>query len=177
MRRHILALSCVLIPVALIACGSSGGGTGGSGGGTGGGGTTTASSSSSSTTTSSSSSTTTSSSSSGSAGNNCTNSADLSIIQSQDIPTIAGNCGKTNIATQDQIAPCIVDATKADGGTGLSDACAGCFADTVKCAISKCLTQCLSDSNSQACKDCRAQNCDPAFYACSGLPQQSPDGG
>lgn len=76
-----------------------------------------------------------------------------------------GACGQQNLGQDPATKDCIVMQT------GLSDACAQCFADTVSCAVQHCLTECLSDPNSQACVNCRAQNCDPAFYACSGLPQ------
>ena len=185
MSRSMLLL-LVAVPAAfLVACGSdttsgttSGGGSatttttgaGGSGGsastssasGTGGGATTATSTGSTSTGTSS--------SASGSTGTGmmamgaCTNAADLGIVQSKDVKGITTTCGKNNIGQDAKVKACI----KME--TNLSDPCVTCFADTVSCVVSKCLAQCGADTNSQACKDCRATNCDPAFAACSGLP-------
>ncbi|APR86079.1 Xanthine/uracil/thiamine/ascorbate permease family protein [Minicystis rosea] len=176
-----LTLPALLVPVALIACGSSTGtGTGGTGGGTGG--TTPTTSSSSGTggtaTTSSSSGTggtATTSSSSGTGGapaGECINAADGAILQSQDVQKIATDCGTANITTPDNVKPCIIDGTKTDTAPGLSDPCATCFSTLVKCVINNCVPACLQP-DSAACKTCRADKCDPAFYTCSGLPQQN----
>ena len=179
MRRFILSLSALVVPMALIACGSSGGSTGGAGGtggsttssttGTGGTGTTSTGTggSTTSSTTGTGGSATTSTGTGGAPGGACTNQADLAVVQSKDVATIAGTCGKNNIGNETATKKCIKDETN------LSDPCVGCFYDTIQCTISKCLTQCLADPAAQACKDCRAQNCDPAFYACSGLPPQN----
>src|SRR5262245_34711283 len=109
MRRHILTLSAIFVPLALIACGSSdGSGGGGNGGGTGGSPSSSSSSSTSSSSSSSSSSTSASSSSSGGGGSPagaCTNAADGAIVQSQDVPTIAADCGKANITLPDNVKP------------------------------------------------------------------------
>jgi hypothetical protein len=122
------------------------------------------------TTSTSSTGTGTSSSASGSTGTGmmamgaCTNAADLGIVQTKDVKTITADCGKANIGQDAKVKACI------KMGTNLSDPCVTCFADTVSCVVNKCLMQCITDTNSQACKDCRATNCDPAFVACSGLP-------
>ncbi|HQP38603.1 MAG TPA: hypothetical protein PLI95_25635 [Polyangiaceae bacterium] len=39
----------------------------------------------------------------------------------------------------------------------------------VACAIEKCLAKCAADMNSQACADCREQNCNAALESCSGI--------
>lgn len=94
----------------------------------------------------------------------CTNPTDLGIVQTKDVKMITADCGKANIGNDAKTKECI------KMGTSLSDPCVTCFADTVSCVIAKCLQPCLADSGSQACTDCRAMNCDPAFKACSGLP-------
>jgi hypothetical protein len=103
----------------------------------------------------------------GAAAGACTNEADLAIVMSKDVAGITGQCGKENFGAEPKTSECIKT------GTGLSDACVACFAGTVKCVVEKCLNDCLADANSQACKDCRAANCDPAFEACSGLPSSN----
>jgi hypothetical protein len=54
------------------------------------------------------------------------------------------------------------------GETGVSDGCAACFGTLLSCTVSNCALQCI-DANGQACADCRAQNCDPAFTECAGI--------
>ena len=54
-------------------------------------------------------------------------------------------------------------------GTGLSAGCVDCFVDIVDCTITQCVGQCI-DPSSQACADCRANNCGPAFESCAGIP-------
>lgn len=164
MRRSILPLSALLTSLALIACGSDGGGTGG---GTGGSTTTTTTTSETTTTSSTTTTSTTTTSTYTGPTDQCTNSADLGIIQdaTKDVQGKVGTCGQQNLGADPATKDCIVMQT------GLSDTCSQCFANTVSCAASNCLSQCLSDPSSQACADCRAQFCDPEFYLCSGLPQ------
>ena len=181
MSRSTLLLLVAIPAVFVVACGSdttsgttstgAGGeasttatGTGGAGG-SGGSISTTGTGSSTATSTSSG-----SSSASGSTGTGmmmmgaCTNPTDLGIVQTKDVKKITADCGKMHIGNDAATKTCI------KMGTSLSDPCVTCFADTVSCVISKCLQPCLADSGSQACTDCRAMNCDPAFKACSGLP-------
>lgn len=174
MRRNMLFLSMFLASTALIACGGGGGGNGGSGTG----GNTTTTTSDTTTTTSSdttsgttTSGTTTSSTGSGTGGapptGACTNTADLGIVQdpAKDVEGKTASCGQMNIGNEPATKMCIIMQT------GLSDACAQCFAATVSCVVQKCLSACIADPNAQPCTDCRKMNCDPAFYACSGLPE------
>ncbi|MBK8259331.1 MAG: hypothetical protein IPK82_42590 [Polyangiaceae bacterium] len=144
--------------------GATGGSTGGSntGGSTGGsntgGGTTT-------TTTTTTTSTTTTTTGTGGAGMGaCTNDADLAIVQDPNKPIAdaVNDCAQMNFGQEPGTLNCIK-------GLGLSDGCAQCFDDTVQCVVMNCLNQCLSDPNSQACTDCRAQFCDGPFAMCSGL--------
>lgn len=104
----------------------------------------------------------------------CTNEADLAIIQANDPSGTAGQCGLACLGDADPracSADCITNGKGNITGTGLSDGCSGCYADTIKCAIDNCIPQCL-DTASQACADCRENaGCNAAFYACSGLPE------
>jgi hypothetical protein len=113
----------------------------------------------------------------GGAAGACTDAADEAIVASVDVPTLAANCAKMNLGQDPAIEACIEAGTRQDGGPGLSAACTQCFDAAVDCSIAHCPNQCLSDPGSATCVACRAQSCDPAFYACSGLPQPSPDGG
>lgn len=104
-------------------------------------------------------------------GGACTNDADLAIVMSKDVGSIAGACAQMNFGNDAATQQCIKDQT------GLSDPCIVCFMDTIKCVIANCLTECLSDPNSAACVSCRAAKCDPAFAMCSGLTPPPPDAG
>jgi hypothetical protein len=94
----------------------------------------------------------------------CTNAADSAIVMSKDVAKITGDCAQSSFGAEPATKNCI------KMGTGLSDPCVVCFDDTVGCVVKNCFNECISDSGSQACTDCRAAKCDPAFVACSGLP-------
>ncbi len=109
----------------------------------------------------------------------CENEADMSVVQEKGIDALNqataacvlyGGCG----TDQACLVNCIIngkpDATPPIEGTGLSDACAGCFATTGLCGLQNCLQQCAADSTSAPCKSCLWVNCTPAFGECTGLP-------
>lgn len=112
-------------------------------------------------------------------GGACTNAADLGIVTTTDVSGIASTCGVQNITDLTKVKGCIIDGTKGDAGPGLSDGCATCFSDTVLCTVDKCIGPTFNgpcmppNQNSAACTDCRATNCNPAFYTCTGLPQSN----
>ena len=93
----------------------------------------------------------------------CTNAADMTIVMSKDLGKIVGDCAQSKLGMEPATKDCI------KMGTGLSDPCVTCFDDTVGCVFKNCLGECIGGSGSQACTDCRAAKCDPAFVACSGL--------
>ncbi len=138
---------------------NGGGGAGGDTGGSGGGTTTTGQGGSGGGTTSTTGTT-------GAMGA-CTNAADTALLAdpNADIETKVNDCAQQNLGQE----PATLDCIKA---TGLSAGCAQCFDDTVQCVVMNCLTECLADSNSPACIECRAMKCDPAFETCSGLMVQ-----
>jgi hypothetical protein len=96
----------------------------------------------------------------------CQNKDDLAIVQDPNamVKAKVEKCGKDNLGAEPKTLDCIKMQTM------LSGPCAQCFDDTVHCVVDKCFQQCFSDPSSQACTDCRAMNCDPAFTMCSGLP-------
>jgi hypothetical protein len=175
MVRKLLALCAVFAPIALFACGNSTAttttGTGGTGGTSSSVGTT------STTATTSTTSTTATTGTGGAPSGACTNAADSAIVAdpAKDVSGQTAMCGKTTFGAEPATKDCIVTAT------GLSDACATCFGDTVGCVVSKCLTPCLADSAGACCAICRAANCDKDFATCSGItpgaPPPPPDGG
>lgn len=94
----------------------------------------------------------------------CTNAADQAIVTTKDVAKITGDCAQASLGAEPATKNCI------KMGTGLSDPCVTCFDATVACVVANCFFQCSTDSASQACTDCRAAKCDPAFVMCSGLP-------
>jgi hypothetical protein len=106
------------------------------------------------------------------AGGPCTNAADKAIIDKDDpspsgIAQSEGTACFLGGATEDAaFRTCTKDAVVA--GSGVSDACADCYAGSALCAKNNCLTECLGGG--QPCVDCRTTNgCTSDFYTCSGL--------
>jgi hypothetical protein len=166
-RSPLHVLVVVASAVALFACGSSEStsststGTGGSTATTTTGATGTGGSASTATGTSSA----TGSTGTGSAITNaCTNAADTKIRTDKDVKGISATCGTTNLGDPKPTYDCI------KAGTGFSDDCTTCYADSVVCAAKNCIGKCLSDPMGQPCSDCRQMFCNAAFEACSGVP-------
>ncbi len=62
--------------------------------------------------------------------------------------------------------------------TGLSAACAGCYAEFAACSARQCLAECIADPKASACVQCRcgvsaATDCISALEACSGRPDDT----
>jgi hypothetical protein len=100
---------------------------------------------------------------------------DVSTVCTGNIAAIAGTCGVSCIGKgKDCITMCIKGQVAA-----LSDGCNSCYADTVLCAQTNCLAQCVNDPAAKVCNDCQwEKGCRTAFNTCSGLPVGAPpDGG
>jgi hypothetical protein len=82
------------------------------------------------------------------------------------------NCPQETIDTAAAcVANCVQTATAEAAPPGLSDECVACTGETVACGAAFCTNVCISNSNSQACIDCRClNNCIQEFDTCSGLP-------
>jgi hypothetical protein len=100
---------------------------------------------------------------------------DVALVCTGNIAGIAGTCGVSCLGMG---KPCITACIKGQLAT-LSDACNGCYADTVLCTQMMCLTECVQNPAAQICTDCQiAKGCRAAFATCSGLPTGAPgDGG
>lgn len=92
----------------------------------------------------------------------CTNSADETVIAMNMVPDQLQTC--TNMHTFDANArrSCI------ETTTGLTMACADCYADEVTCGINMCAGQCAANPNGTMCRNCVSTHCDPPFNACAG---------
>ena len=105
----------------------------------------------------------------------CTSATDIAAVCANDINTVAASCGLScfaqggDDATQLQCnTDCVTAATDPDP----SDACIGCYVQSVACARENCVNQCVSDPTADACIQCRLDaGCTGNFYnSCSGLP-------
>ena len=106
----------------------------------------------------------------------CTSPDDLAIVDSQDenfdIEKISKDCVLANIFGDpdgEKAKQCIQDATD------LSDGCTECFGEVALCGKDKCIGSCALDPDGDACSDCVAANCLPAFEECSGLSTEKPE--
>ena len=109
-----------------------------------------------------------------SAGGACINDADLAIIDDPDVDVTAVATEYAYAClTDEDIGACAAAGVSTD--TGLSSECAYCYAEQVVCAAENCLSQCISDSEAQACVDCRNENCVPLFEPCSGIAASTDD--
>ena len=98
----------------------------------------------------------------GSTAGSCTNSADQTIL-APGIGQAPTECATSCFGNPDTNcnSACIAKSTH------LSPACSSCWGALLNCNVASCLAQCLS-GQSDACTQCGAQNCQPAFKACSG---------
>jgi len=138
MVRKLMWIVGLSLTVAAFGCSDDSGGSAGSGGSGGDGGT-------------------------GGATGACDNAADTAIICESTFPADVTACGTEFFGEgSEAISVCVAE------NTGVSGECATCFGDTTECTIDNCLTDCAVDQTSQACTDCREENCGPAFNACAG---------
>ena len=97
----------------------------------------------------------------------CQNEIDCPFVVDGTARINAGTCGQGCVTSSDENCSrdCILD--KID----MSSDCATCYADTVNCTITNCLSKCIADPEADACKQCQVdEGCRAAFDECSGLP-------
>ncbi len=94
----------------------------------------------------------------------CQNEADQAIISEVDVTAEASSCGLGCLGQGPECgANCVVEKT------GLTADCAGCYGESINCAIENCVAACAADPAAEACVECREENgCTPGFYECSG---------
>lgn len=100
----------------------------------------------------------------------CINPQDAPLLSDpdRDIGAAVVKCGQQNLGAEPGTLSCIL-------AIGVTQECAQCMDDLVHCTIIHCINPCLIDATGQACLSCRANQCDPAFEACSGLQVESPN--
>ena len=107
---------------------------------------------------------------------NCISESDLGAVCDADLTALTGTCAlgcSGNDAGLSEIAACTSQCVKNQPATVVdpSDACLGCYLGSVACVFEHCQSQCVPNSTSQACIDCRAaEGCTATFFMCSGLP-------
>ena len=90
----------------------------------------------------------------------CTGPADRGILDDPATDDAIRDCGLSCLSGG--ACSCLVD-------LGLTEGCAACYGDNIKCAAVNCISQCSSDSNSPECGACVTSNCDPGFGKCRGF--------
>ena len=111
----------------------------------------------------------------------CMNGEDLDILvettsgSTNELDSVANGCtieciGKASDNMEACVLDCVVD------GTGLSEACAGCFAIFAQCTLDFCLEQCISDLSTEECMSCRDDKCASSFAVCTGLAGSTEEG-
>ncbi|MEP7051599.1 MAG: hypothetical protein ABJB12_14655 [Pseudomonadota bacterium] len=115
---------------------------------------------------------------------NCANSKDSAIECSNDVTTLAEECGADCFKNEDPADAkqdaCVKDCLSTSTTPSLSAACTECYIADVGCARDHCLIKCGTAPTSEACYQCRVDNgCVAAFFPCSGLPNERavPSGG
>jgi hypothetical protein len=104
----------------------------------------------------------------------CANSSDETAVCTNDVTTIAEQCGGSCFqaggtdAVQDG---CTSTCLSSMVTPALSSACQTCYVSDVACARKNCLLSCGLAPTSAGCATCRQMNgCVDAFYSCSGVP-------
>ena len=77
------------------------------------------------------------------------------------VDTCGNNC--VVLGGTDCVTDCVVMET------GVSEACARCYDTIVNCSAQGCWDMCILDPSGEACRNCVAEMCEPAFDTCSGL--------
>ncbi len=95
----------------------------------------------------------------------CENDADEAALRTHQA-TLTDKITGCVFACLGQMPECVTACMVRD--VGLSQPCAGCFAQTVACTLTQCAAVCLNPM-SPACADCQAMHCNAAFEACSGI--------
>jgi hypothetical protein len=98
-----------------------------------------------------------------------TDTAELDLVCSGEIPRVVTACSETAFAAADLNST--DGCAKADPGlTAASADCIDCYLEESRCTLEHCLLECLLGGGLESCAMCRASQCGTAFTTCSGLP-------
>lgn len=100
---------------------------------------------------------------------------DTEAICSRDMNAAAGECAQACFIQHGNdmqaLIACAFQCVKQGSTIEPSDACLSCYLTAVLCAQQNCLEECLADTGSSSCIQCRAEEgCTGDFLDCSGLP-------
>jgi len=93
----------------------------------------------------------------------CTNTYDETIVENGDVVLNAYLCFQKEGPNSDNITTCLIDES------GISAACAYCFASLMTCMADHCFEACEM-GHTPACEACVLPNCSADVEECSGLP-------
>lgn len=79
--------------------------------------------------------------------------------------SLVSKCATSNFGVEKPTAACI----NKDTDDILSSDCAWCFGEVSQCGASKCVFECLFDSNSSGCRNCIDKNCNSRLLECTGF--------
>lgn len=98
----------------------------------------------------------------------CDNEADMAIVGTPEFDAVTDTCGNNCVVAGgvDCVTNCV--ATQ----TGISTECARCYDGIVNCSAQGCWDMCIFDSEGEACRNCVASMCEPAFDQCRGIPPE-----
>ncbi len=108
----------------------------------------------------------------------CADASDESSICTNDVTTIAEQCGASCYATAGTASSaqdtCNTTCLSTMITPALSSDCQTCYLSDITCARTNCLVTCGIAPTSQGCMACRQMNgCVDAFYGCAGVPMPS----
>jgi hypothetical protein len=105
--------------------------------------------------------------------NQCTNDADMVVLEDKTLGDTAKACGLACV-TNDDPGACSLECITTE--TNLSEGCSGCLAATIVCTFDKCADECIATLEGAACDACQAEaGCIAGFETCSGITQPSGD--
>ena len=94
------------------------------------------------------------------------NEADMALVDTPEFDAVTDTCG-TNCVLSGGV-DCVTNCLATE--TGVSTECARCYDGIVNCSAQSCWDMCIFDSAGEACRNCVAVMCEPAFDQCRGIP-------
>eukprot|EP00386_Alphamonas_edax_P014584 GDKI01044750.1.p1 GENE.GDKI01044750.1~~GDKI01044750.1.p1 ORF type:complete len:270 (-),score=60.95 GDKI01044750.1:283-1092(-) len=104
--------------------------------------------------------------------NGCT--ADKETVFHPDFVKMVRSCGRWNLGSDVKTKACLLNETY--GGKTVSETCATCYANSVKCGATNCRGACFLGDCTSMCQECinGESNCSAELKACTGLDKLPP---
>ena len=101
----------------------------------------------------------------------CTTAESSLWIDKMEFTTVLTNCAVKFMGGDQATSNCLKGAYNGQ----LSDSCAMCFGQTVKCGVMNCAGFCADDAGDAACLSCtKEKGCDDGLNTCTGFSQGPP---